>query len=184
MSVDALWYLSRGSGLVTLVLLTVVVVLGIGTRNGRPAFGLPQFGVAALHRNASLLSIAFLGVHVVTLLFDPYAQLRLVDLLIPFQGAYRPLWVGFGTLASDLLLALVATSLLRQRLGLRRWRLVHWLAYAAWPVALLHALGAGTDATTAWLRAIALLCGGAALAALAWRWAAPVAAPTRVDGPR
>jgi len=184
MSVDALWYLSRGSGLVTLVLLTVVVVLGIGARNGRPAFGLPQFGVAALHRNASLMSLAFLGVHVVTLLFDPYAQLRVADLVIPFQGAYRPLWVGLGTLASDMLLALVVTSLLRLRLGLRRWRLVHWLAYAAWPVALLHALGAGTDAATAWLRAIALVCAGTVLGALVWRWTVPVAAPARVDGSR
>lgn len=187
MSVDALWFLSRGTGVVTLALLTTTVVLGIGNRNGRPAFGLPRFGVAMVHRNASLMSVVFLAIHVTTLFFDPYAQLRLVDLVVPFGGAYRPVWLGLGTLASDLVLALVVTSLLRHRLGLRRWRAVHWLAYLAWPVALLHALGVGTDSGSSWLRVIAAACGLAVVAALGWRVLAtgPEALPvTRLDGPR
>ena len=135
---EALWYLGRGSGLCSLVLLTVVVALGIGNRSGRELFGLPRFAVALVHRNAALLSVAFLAMHVTTLLFDPYAQLTLVDLVLPFAGTYRPFWLGLGTLALDLVAALVVTSLLRQRLGRRSWKAVHWLAYAAWPVALLH----------------------------------------------
>ena len=166
---DALWYLGRGSGLVSLVLLTVVVVLGIGARSGRTAFGLPRFAVNLLHRNAALLAVVFLIVHVVSLLFDPYAQLRLADLVLPFAGAYRPFWLGLGTLGLDLILALVATSLLRRRLGVRAWRAVHWLAYLCWPVALLHGLGTGTDAGTWWLRAVAGVCVAAVLAAGAWR---------------
>jgi len=166
---DALWYLGRGTGVVALVLLTAVVVLGIGARSGRPLAGLPRFGVALVHRNASLLAAVFLGVHLVTLLFDPYAQLRVVDLVLPFGGAYRPLWLGLGTLASDLILVLIATSLLRHRLGQRAWRAVHWAAYAAWPVAVLHGLGNGTDRGSLWLRAIAAVCAAAVLAALAWR---------------
>jgi sulfoxide reductase heme-binding subunit YedZ len=167
---DALWYLGRGTGVVSLVLLTVVVALGIASRSGRPAFGLPRFAVAAVHRNASLLAVSLLAVHVVTLLFDPYAQLRIVDLVLPFDGAYRPFWLGLGTLALDLLLALVVTSLLRQRVGVKAWRAIHWLAYAAWPVAFLHGLGTGTDAGTAWLRVTAACCAAAVLTAVGWRF--------------
>jgi sulfoxide reductase heme-binding subunit YedZ len=166
---DAAWYLARGTGLVSLVLLTVVVALGIATRSGRPAFGLPRFAVTAVHRNASLLSVLFLAIHVGALLIDPYAQLRLVDVVLPFVGRYRPVWQGFGTLALDLIVALVVTSLLRHRIGLRGWRAVHWLAYAAWPVALLHGLGNGTDAGQLWLRATAAACVAVVLAALPWR---------------
>jgi sulfoxide reductase heme-binding subunit YedZ len=182
---DALWYTARGSGLVTLVLLTVVVMLGIGARSGRTAFNLPRFAVNLLHRNAALLSCVFLVVHVVSLLFDPYAQLRLVDLIVPFLGAYRPFWLGLGTTALDLVAAIVVTSLLRRRLGARAWRAVHWLAYLCWPVALLHGLGTGTDNGTVWLWAVSLTCAAAVLAAVVWRLSAgferfPTRAPRRV----
>jgi sulfoxide reductase heme-binding subunit YedZ len=192
---QALWYLGRGTGVVSLMLLTVVVVLGVGSRSGRPVFGLPRFAVTVVHRNASLLAVAQLAIHVTTLLFDPYAQLRAVDIVVPFAGAYRPLWLGMGTLAGDLIVALVATSLLRHRLGLRTWRAVHWTAYAAWPVALLHALGNGSDNGSLWLRGIAAACVAAALAAVAWRCTAgfveasqlrtvPVRPRSRLDGCR
>ncbi len=166
---DALWYFARGSGLVSLVLLTVVVALGIGARSGRPAFGLPRFAVNLLHRNAALLAVVMLAGHVVSLLFDPYAQLRVVDIVLPFVGNYRPFWQGLGTLAFDLTLALVATSLLRHRLGVRAWRAVHWLAYLAWPIALLHGLETGTDGGTGWLRTVAGLCAAVVVAAAGWR---------------
>jgi predicted ferric reductase len=166
---DALWYFARGSGLMSLVLLTVVVALGIGARSGRPAFGLPRFAVSLLHRNAALLAVTLIAGHVLSLFFDPYAQLRLIDLVAPFLGAYRPLWLGLGTLAFDLVVALVVTSLLRHRLGVRAWRAVHWLAYLCWPIALLHGLQTGTDGGTWWLRTVAGLCTAAVAAAVAWR---------------
>lgn len=169
MSTDALWYLGRGSGVVTLLLLTVSVVLGIGTRSGRPAPWLPRFAVAALHRNTSLLATVFLVLHVVLLLFDPYAQLDVLDTVVPFLAGYAPFWVGLGTLALDLLLALVVTSLLRHRIGHRTWRAVHWTAYACWPVALVHALGSGTDAGTGWFLVLAGFCAVAVAGAVAWR---------------
>ena len=165
----ALWYLARGSGVVTLMLLTVVVALGVGARSGKPAFGLPRFAVGLLHRNAALLAAILLAGHVVGLLLDPYAQLRLFDLVVPFVGNYRPLWQGLGTLGFDLLVAVVATSLLRHRLGVRGWRVVHWLAYVCWPLALLHGLGTGTDRGTWWLWAISLACAATVAAAVVWR---------------
>jgi len=169
---DALWYFARGSGVVALVLLTVVVVLGIGARSGRPAFGLPRFAVSLVHRNAALLAVVFLAGHVIGLLFDPYAQLRVFDVVVPFVGNYRPVWQGFGTLGLDLLAAIVITSLLRHRLGVRAWRAVHWLAYLCWPVALLHGLGNGTDRGTWWLWATSLTCAAAVTAAIGWRLSA------------
>jgi len=174
---NAVWYLARGTGVMVLLLLTVVVALGVANRAGRPAFGLPRFAVAMVHRNAALLAVVLLVAHVTALLFDPYAQLSILDVVVPFDAAYRPMWVGLGTLGLDLVVALVVTSLLRRRLGVRAWRAVHWLAYASWPVALLHSLGSGTDAGTWWFRALAMASGGAVFAAVVWRVSA-VASPS------
>lgn len=154
MSVDALWYLARGSGAVSLVLLTAVLVLGIANRRGLAFAGLPRLAVAAVHRSIALLAVVFVTVHVITLFFDPYAQLNLLDVLLPFTAGYRPLWTGLGTIALDLMLALVVTSLLRDRLRLGVWRAVHRAAYALWPIAVLHGFTAGTDGRSAWLVAI------------------------------
>jgi sulfoxide reductase heme-binding subunit YedZ len=173
--INALWYLGRGTGVVALVLLTVSVTLGIATRSGRAAPGLPRFAVAELHRNASLLATVFLVLHVGSLLFDPYAQLRLADLVLPFDGRYRPFWLGLGTLGLDLIAALVVTSLLRHRIGRRTWRAVHWAAYLTWPFALAHALGEGSDGRTIWFLAVAGICFTAAAIALAWRLSAEFA---------
>jgi hypothetical protein len=119
---------------------------------------LPRFVVGALHRNVTLLAIAFVVVHVVTTVADGYAPIGLKDALVPFVSRYRPVWLGLGATAFDLLLALVATSLLRARLGYRAWRIVHWLAYASLPVALLHALGTGSDARQSWLALVGFAC--------------------------
>jgi sulfoxide reductase heme-binding subunit YedZ len=182
---DALWYFGRGTGVVSLVLLSIVVALGVGARSGRTAFGLPRFAVNLLHRNAALLAVILLAGHVVGLYFDPYAQLRYFDLVVPFLGQYRPFWLGLGTLAFDLVLALIATSLLRHRLGVRTWRIVHWLAYLCWPVAVLHGWQTGSDGATWWLRTVLALCAALVGAAVAWRVTPsftrfPARAPRRV----
>jgi ferric reductase like protein len=174
---SALWYATRGAGAVTLVLLTASVVLGIGEiRRWRPA-GAPRFAVAALHRSVSLLALAFLVVHVVTVVLDPFPRISVVAAVVPFAAAYRPLWLGLGTLAADLLVALAVTSLVRRRLGYRAWRGVHWVAYACWPVAILHGLGTGSDVHAAWLAVLTMACIAAVLAALAGRLAADDVAP-------
>jgi sulfoxide reductase heme-binding subunit YedZ len=165
----ALWYVGRGTGVVSLLLLTVVMALGVGSRSGRPVFGLPRFAVVALHRSASMMAVAFLAIHVVTLLLDPQAELRLVDLVLPFDASYRPLWMGLGTVGLDVMAAVFVTSLLRHRLGVRAWRAVHWLAYVSWPVAVLHTVGTGTDRSTWWLLALTGLSIGVVGTATLWR---------------
>jgi sulfoxide reductase heme-binding subunit YedZ len=166
---DALWYLGRGTGVVALVVFTITVVLGITTRSGRSALGIGRFGVAELHKTASLTGVGLILVHVGTLLFDPWAQLHLVDTVLPFLAGFRPLWQGLGTLAVDLLALLTVSSLLRHHIGPRVFRALHWTAYGMWPLAMAHALGTGSDATTSWFRGLAVACAAVVMAALTWR---------------
>src|SRR6202035_3909137 len=105
----------------------------------------PRFVVDGLHRNISLLAMAFLVAHILTSVLDSFAPISLIDSVIPFTGAYRPFWLGLGAVAFDLLLAVTATSLLRQRMGFASWRAIHWLTYLSWPIALLHGIGTGSD---------------------------------------
>jgi hypothetical protein len=177
MSSHALWYATRGTGIVSLVLLTTVVLLGVAGSERLRSTRWPRFLVVGLHRNVTLLTLTFLGVHIVTTVVDSFAPVRLIDAVVPFVSAYRPMWVGLGALAFDLLLALTVTSLLRARIGHRPWRLLHWLAYAAWPVALAHALGAGSDARVGWLQVLAAVCVLTVLFAVAFRLAR-TSAPT------
>jgi methionine sulfoxide reductase heme-binding subunit len=165
----ALWYASRATGVVSLLLLSVVVILGIlVNRKGRLP-GLPSFAATGLHRSLSLLSVAFIGAHVATAIADPYVTIRLISAVIPFTSGYSPFWLGLGTIALDMILALIVTSLLRSRLSRRTWRGVHWLAYAAWPVAFSHGIGAGTDLRSGGLRLLAIACALAVGGAGLWR---------------
>jgi methionine sulfoxide reductase heme-binding subunit len=150
-SAKELWYLTRGSGAVALLLLTASVALGVLVSLRSTTKRWPRFAINSLHRNLTVIAIAFVGLHVVTTVADGYAPIGLKDALVPFASPYRPIWLGLGAVAFDLLLALVITSFLRHRIGIRLWRGVHWLAYAAWPVALVHSFGTGSDPRTSWL---------------------------------
>ncbi len=167
----ALWYLTRGFGLVALILLTVTMVLGLTEAVRYARAGWPRFVVSALHRNAALLAVAAVAVHVVTSVLDTYAPIHVADVFLPFVSAYRPIWLGFGALAVDLMLALVITSLLRARLGFRAWRAVHWAAFACWPVAVVHGLGTGSDTRLGWVQVVYAGCVAAVLGAVWWRLA-------------
>jgi sulfoxide reductase heme-binding subunit YedZ len=151
-----LWYVTRASGVVALMLLTAAVVLGVISALRWSSERWPRFAITDAHRNLTLLSIVFTVIHVVTTVADGYAPISLVDAVVPFLSPYRPLWLGLGTVAFDLLLALVVTSLLRGSIPANLWRGLHWLAYAAWPVALLHSLGTGSDARTGWLQGLGI----------------------------
>ena len=177
----AYWYLSRGTGAVALVLLTLSVVLGIlDQRHWRPS-GWPRFVLDRLHRNVSLLVLAILAVHIGTSVLDSFAPIRLIDAVVPFVSAYRPIWLGVGALAFDLLLAVLLTSMLRRHVGHRAWRFVHWLAYVSWPVAVVHGLGTGTDVKAGWLLALTATC---VVAVLIATWVRVIAANPEPTGQR
>jgi methionine sulfoxide reductase heme-binding subunit len=151
---QGLWFVSRGSGLVLLVLLTAIVVLGAATRAGWAPRRWPRFAVAELHRTLSLFAVALLALHVLTAILDRYVTIGWAATVIPFASPYRRLAVGMGTLAADIGAAVLLTSVLRSRLGYRWWRAVHWLAYLAWPAAFAHALTAGNDVRGGWAAVI------------------------------
>lgn len=167
----ALWYLTRGTGIVALVVLTATVVLGIVASVGWASPLLPRFVSRDLHRNLSLFCLVLLVAHIVTAVADGFAPIGFLAAVVPFSSPYRPLWLGLGALAFDLLLILAVTSALRRHLGQRAWRAVHWAAYACWPVALLHGLGTGTDTRVGVVLALNAACVLAVLAAVSWRLA-------------
>jgi len=152
------WYLTRSTGAVALLLLTIAVALGVldVKRFSTPRW--PRFVVDSLHRNVSLLAMVFLVLHILTSVLDSFAPISLVDAFVPFAGSYRPFWLGLGAISFDLLLAVTITSLLRKRMGYASWRAIHWLTYASWPIALLHGLGTGSDVKQTWLLALSIGC--------------------------
>ncbi len=168
---QALWYMTRGFGIASLILLTLTTVLGLAQagRYARP--GLPRFVISALHRNGSLLAVSAIAIHVITAVLDTFAPVHLIDVFIPYASRYRPFWTGMGALALDLMLAVVITSLMRERIGHRAWRTVHWAAYASWPIALIHGLGTGSDVKVGWVLFLYVVCTAAVLGALWWRLA-------------
>ncbi len=166
-----LWYITRATGVVALVLLTIGMALGLLIAVRFEDRHWPRFITIGLHRNLSLLALAFTAAHVLTTMTDSFVPISLQDAFVPFISPYRPFWLGLGAIASDLLIALTVTSLLRARLGHRSWRLVHWAAYLCWPVAVLHGLGTGSDTRTRWVLAVTLLCVVAIAALTGWRLA-------------
>jgi methionine sulfoxide reductase heme-binding subunit len=145
-----LWLVSRASGLILLIAFSAVVVLGVATRTGARTRRLPRFAMAELHRALSLFAVALLVLHVATALLDPFVSIGWLATVLPFTSHYERLAIGMGTLAVDLSGAVLITSLLRGRLGLRVWRAVHYLAYFAWPVAFIHAIRAASYDTHLW----------------------------------
>jgi DMSO/TMAO reductase YedYZ heme-binding membrane subunit len=167
-----LWYASRATGVVALLLLTAVMLLGIlVTRQGRLP-GLPRFAVSGLHRNLSLLATAFVVLHVLAAVADGYVNIPLTAAVVPRTSPYERIWLSLGAISLDLSLALIVTSLLRRHLSRRAWRAVHLLAYLSWPVAWLHSFYSSGDLQHGILFVIGLICAVAVVGAVIWRLAA------------
>jgi predicted ferric reductase len=173
MSIDlhgpGLWYVTRATGLVSMVLLTVSVLFGLLVAGRFASTRWPRFLTQGMHRRVSLMVLVFLALHIATTVLDSYTSISLTAAFVPFASSYKAGWLSLGAVALDLLIALVVTSLLRGRLGYRAWRRLHWLAYACWPVAIAHGLGIGTDRSVTWVIGLTLACMGFVCAAAAWR---------------
>ncbi len=160
-----LWYATRATGLVAMLLLTATTALGFLTACRLAGDRWPRFLVVGLHRNISLLALVFLGLHIATNVLDTYVTIGIQDAVVPFLSGYHRFWLGLGVIASDILIAITVTSLLRQRIGHRFWRAVHWAGYLCWPIALAHGLGIGTDRSKTWIFYVTVACIAAVLGA-------------------
>ncbi len=163
------WYATRASGIVSLILLTLTMVLGLVTTGRAQRRNWPGFAQQEIHRRISILAVAFLGIHVVTSILDTYVHIGWFAIVVPFASPYSPFWVGLGTIALDLMVAVFVSSLLRAHLKPGTWRGIHWLAYASWPIALAHTFGMGTDSRERWVIALGALCVLSVGVALVWR---------------
>jgi sulfoxide reductase heme-binding subunit YedZ len=164
----SLWYLSRATGVASIVLLTVVVVLGVLVSGRRRPHGENATVVMAVHRWLSLGMVAFLAMHVLTAVVDSYVDVSALAVLVPFASSYETFWVGLGTLAVDILVAVLLTSWWRHRLRERAWRVVHRATYLLWPIALVHGFVLGTTSEM-WLLGATVLSGAVGVAAILWR---------------
>jgi sulfoxide reductase heme-binding subunit YedZ len=169
MSSTWLWYATRASGIMALILLTLTMVLGLMTTTRARARNWPGFAQQEMHRRISMIAVVFLGIHVVTSVLDTFVTISWASVVVPFVSTYGRLWVGVGAVALDLMIAVFVTSLLRARMRPGAWRAVHWLAYLSWPVALAHSFGMGTDAGEHWVIALGIACVASVAAALLWR---------------
>ena len=167
-----MWYASRGTGVVALLLLTAVMLLGLlVTRQGRLP-GLPRFAVGGLHRNLSLLAAVFVVIHVLTAVLDGYVNIPITAAVVPLASSYERFWLGLGAVSLDLMLAVIVTSLLRRHLSRRAWRAVHLLAYLSWPVAWFHSVFSSGDLRHGALFILAICCAIAVVGGVLWRLAA------------
>jgi methionine sulfoxide reductase heme-binding subunit len=159
-TVVILWYLTRSTAVVAFVLMTASFALGIAaTKRNLATRWWPRFATQQLHRNFAMIAIIALLVHIVTTLTDSYVHVGWAAFVIPGLSGYRTLWVALGTLAFDIFLLVIVSSLLRDRLPARVWRTIHWAVYAAWPLSFLHFLKTGTDAAHGrWGLWLAFLC--------------------------
>jgi sulfoxide reductase heme-binding subunit YedZ len=167
-----LWFLNRGTGVVLLAFLTLSVTLGVLATVRVSARLWPRFVTQAVHRNVSLLTAALLVAHAATAVADSYVDIRWYDAVVPVGAHYRPLWLGLGTLACDVVIVTTVSSLLRHRLGHRSWRMLHVTTYLAWGLGVVHGVGIGTDRNEAWSSAVTVACVGVVAAAAVVRLAA------------
>jgi methionine sulfoxide reductase heme-binding subunit len=142
------WLMSRASGIVALGLITASVALGLAMANklirGR--------NVAGLHEHLSLAGLVAICVHGVTLLGDPWLHPGVSGIVVPFTMGYRTVFTGLGIIGGYLAAALGLSFYIRRKIGTKLWRKLHRFTVVAYVLSLVHAIGAGTDASTVWLR--------------------------------
>jgi sulfoxide reductase heme-binding subunit YedZ len=151
------WLAGRASGIVALALVTLSVAVGLamaGRVARRPGLSRTLIG---LHEHAALAGLAAIAIHAVTLLLDPWLHPGPAGVVVPFTMAYRPLFTGAGIIGAYLAALLGLSFYARRRIGARLWRKAHRATVIVYLLGVVHALGAGTDASTPWLRAFLLV---------------------------
>jgi methionine sulfoxide reductase heme-binding subunit len=142
------WLASRAAGLVAVVLVTASVALALMVA-GRIVRS-PT--LSAIHQQMAVTAIVAIAVHGITLLGDPWLRPGIDGIAIPFSMAYRPVWTGLGIIAGYLAAIFGLSFYVRRQVGTRLWRRAHRLIIVVYVLAVVHTFGAGTDASTVWLR--------------------------------
>jgi sulfoxide reductase heme-binding subunit YedZ len=151
------WTTSRASGLAALLTVSLAISCGLLMAMRVPVLRRRAPELRAIHQALANATFALIGLHALALLLDPVLEPGVAGVLVPFAGPYRPVATALGQIAAYGIFALGATFYVRRRIGAKRWRSAHRWLPAFWLLALLHALLAGTDATTTWaLAALAL----------------------------
>ncbi len=174
-----LWYTSRATGIVALVLFTAVAALGalVANRVGGQSVG--RFELNELHRSLSLVAIAFLAIHILTTVLDTYAPTGWLSAVVPFASHYERLGVAIGAIAFDLMIAVLFSSLMKARMRHQSWRFIHWFSWLAFASAILHAYLNGADTKSGAGLALVVACALVVLIAGVWRF---VKRPPRANG--
>lgn len=170
MSNPAYWYISRAAGFTAMIALTISVLLGVAATT-RATSAIPRVWTQQLHRAAGIGSLLLLAIHVLTITQDRYVHVTLVDGVLPFRSSFNRTGVGLGTLAADVILLVIATSLLRRRLNPTLWRAIHLLTYPAWVLAVAHGLLTGTDRHLTAVRLGSFIALALVGSAMVWRLA-------------
>ena len=165
------WLLARASGLTGYILLTLAVLAGLVLRSRPFGRALKAASVMDLHRVLSMLGLAALGIHGTALLLDKTVHMPIAGLFLPGSSSYRPLAVGLGVVAAELMALVTVSFSVRKLIGQKRWRLLHWSTYAIFALATTHGLLAGSDSAQPWACDIYLGAVASVTFATAWRGA-------------
>jgi sulfoxide reductase heme-binding subunit YedZ len=168
-SSPAAWYAARAAGVAAYLLLSVAVVLGLTMARKTSVRRWPKFALEDVHRFVGLLVGTFIAIHIVTIAIDSWLPFSIGAIIVPFVSTYRPLWVAFGVVAAELLLALAIANHYRDQLSYRFWRRAHYLNFVVWTFASVHGIASGTDRSAPWLLGIYGVATASVGAAIAWR---------------
>ncbi len=174
-----LWYVTRATGLVALVLFTVVVCLGTFVSNRVGGTTVGRFELNELHRSVSLVAMAFLVAHVVTTVIDSYVPTGWLSAVVPLTSHYQRVDVAIGAVSFDLMLAVWVSSLMKARIANASWRFIHWFSWLAFVAAIVHSFLIGTDARSGIGLAVVVICAAAVVITALWRYAKR---PARASG--
>lgn len=141
------WYVARGGGLTAWLLLSVTVVLGLLTASRILGRRVSRAQLEHVHRIVGEVAMIFIGVHILGLFLDTYVHFGLADLFVPLASSWHPIPVAFGIVAFWLLIAVMLSSLLKDRIPHALWQTIHLSSYAAYVLTTVHLMTAGTDAT-------------------------------------
>lgn len=149
-----LWYVTRAAAVSAYVLLLLAVDLGMLRSMARELSVRVSWMLDELHQFISLLAAAFVALHLLALLFDPFIRFSLLNLLLPLDQPYKRVAVDFGVLALYGLAVVLISSWLRRRMAQRTWRGLHYISFAVFFLVTLHGLFAGSDAAQPWMHAL------------------------------